>query len=195
MSPGEAPAPRFRGGGRLLRISLGLAAAGAILLLVGLFVAPRRVAFAYLTAYAYVVSIAVSGLLFLMICHAMGAVWPTVVRRLVEAMVKTLPLLGALFIPILVGLPALYPWTRPGAAPDERARRLLEHRLPYLNVPFFAIRTAIYFALWIGVGTLLCRWSERRDHDPSRPVSGKLKSLSAGALPLVGLAMAFASFD
>ncbi len=83
--------------------SSGAAAVAAVLgvaaLVVGAFVDPRRLFSAYLAAYCYVVSIALGALIFLMICHAMGAGWPTLLRRLTEAMVGTLPLLGAALRP------------------------------------------------------------------------------------------------
>src|SRR4051812_45466622 len=63
--------PVFGGGSRVIKASLGAAAAGVVLMIIGVFVNPARLAFAYLTAYVYLVSIAVSALLFLMTCHAM----------------------------------------------------------------------------------------------------------------------------
>jgi len=181
--------PVLRGGRGVIKASLGAAAAGVILLLIGIFVDPARLAFAYLTAYVYLVSIAVSALLFLMICHAMRASWPVVVRRLTEAIVKTMPLLLLLFIPLLFGLRTLYPWLRP----HDMER--LAHKAAYLNRGYFVARTALYFVIWIVVGHLLCRWSEASDREPALPVAHRLYAFSGGAIPLVGLALTFASFD
>lgn len=195
MSPNPDGAVAFRGGAGVIKASLSLAALGVVLLVIGLFADPARLWFAYLTAYAYVASIAVGALLFLMICHAMRARWPVALRRLTEGVVETLPLLAVLFIPLLFGLKTLYPWLRPEEVTDPVARQLLEHKRPYLNLDFFLIRTGIYFAIWIIVGHLLCRWSERKDRDIDLPVDDKLYALSSGALPLVALATAFAAFD
>ena len=30
----------------------------------------------------------------------------------------------------------------------SRTMQILQHKAPYLNVPFFFLRTAIYFAIW-----------------------------------------------
>jgi hypothetical protein len=185
----------FTGGKRVLNASLGLAAVGVALLVIGLFVDRTRLFFAYLTAYAYVVSIVVGALLFLMICHAMRAGWPVAIRRLTEGIVSTLPLLAVLFIPLVFGLHVLYPWIDPASVTDPHARHLIEHKQPYLNVPFFLIRTGVYFVIWTAVGLLLCRWSAARDRDPERLVDRKLYGLSAGALPPVAIAVTFASFD
>jgi hypothetical protein len=194
MNQRDTTAPVLRGGSGVIKVSLGAAAAGVILLLIGIFVDPARLAFAYLTAYVYLVSIAVSALLFLMICHAMRASWPVVVRRLNEAIVKTIPLLLLLFIPLLFGLRTLYPWLRPETEASPHALEQLAHKAPYLNLGFFLARTALYFVIWIVVGHLLCRWSEAKDRE-ALLVNHRLYALSGGAIPLVGLALTFASFD
>lgn len=195
MNHGELRIPIFRGGKRAITVSLALALLGVILLVIGIFVDPARTAFAYLAVYVYLVSIAVGALLFLMICHAMRAGWPVAVRRLVEAIVKTQPLLLVLFIPILFGLRALYPWIHPETEIDPHDHALLIHKAPYLNLGFFLARTALYFVIWIVVGHLLCRWSEAKDRDPAIAVNHRLYALGGGAIPVVGLAMTFASFD
>ncbi len=78
----------------------------------------------------------------------------------------TLLPLAVLFLPIALGLPRLYPWARPGFA-DDAATRMKAH---YLNASFFLIRTALYFAIWIGFAFLLRRLSvdqdRRNDHGP-----------------------------
>ena len=195
MSPRTEDALIFRGGAGVIKASLGLAAFGVALLVVGWFVDPARAVFAYLAAYAYAVSIAAGALIFLMICNAMRARWPVVLRRITEGMAMTLPLLAVLFLPLLFGLSALYPWLRPETVTDPHARELLDHKRPYLNEGFFLVRTGIYFAIWISVEELVCRWSARRDRDPHLPVGHKLYAFSSGALPLVALALVFAAFD
>ena len=43
---------------------------------------------------------------------------------------------------------------------------LLTHKAPYLNVPWFLIRAAIYFAVWLLVSDRLRRWSLKQDEAP-----------------------------
>jgi hypothetical protein len=185
----------YRGGDRLVRWSVALAALGALGLAVGALVDRRQLFYAYLTAYAFAVSIAGGALIFLMIGHAMNAGWPVVVRRLTETIVASLPLLALLFVPLLFGLHSLYPWARPDTLGDEATRRLVLARRPYLGVPLFLIRTAIYLAVWAVIGTLLRRWSQARDASPGLAVNARMRALSAGALPAVGVTFSFASFD
>jgi len=195
--PGSAPVTAgqvFDGAKRAIKIALVAAALGAALLVVG--IAIDRTAFfgAYLTAYAFVVSTAGGALILLMSFHAMRASWPTAVRRLLEGVVGVFPALALLFLPLCFGLSRLYPWLHPERfAPDER--RLVMHKLPYLNVPFFLVRAAVFLAVWAGIAWLLRRWSFQKDADQRAPVEDKLYRLSAGALPAVALTFSFAAFD
>ncbi len=185
----------FHGGARLFRVSLVLAALGVLGLLIGAFVDPRQLFLAYLTAYAYAVSVAGGALIFLMIGHAMGAGWPVLVRRLTETIVASWPLLAVLFIPILAGIDLLYPWARPEALSDEATRELIHAKHSYLNVPFFVVRSVVYLAVLTAVSVLLRRWSLERDANPRADVEGRLRALSAGGLPAVAVTFSFASFD
>lgn len=185
----------LRDGGRILRGAGALGLLGVIALVVEAIVAPGRFFFAYLTAYGYVVSLALGALIFLMICHAMRAGWPTLLRRLVEAMVATLPVLAVLFVPLLFGLRRLYPWLRPGTIADERARELVSRKLAYLSLPGFLVRTALYFVIWLLVGAALRRWSERSDRDPSFLARPRMYAFSGALLPVVALSVSFASCD
>ena len=48
---------------------------------------------------------------------------------------------------------------------------MLQHKSLYLNLPAFAARTAVYFAIWLVLAYLLSRGSHRRDKadDPRWP--------------------------
>jgi hypothetical protein len=175
--------------------SLAVTGIGAALIVVGLLVDAKRTLHAYLAAYAFVLSLALGALLFLATIHAMNAGWPVALRRLVEVMVSVFPLLAILLVPVLVGMKELYPWLTPESFSDTHTRELVEHRLAYLNTPFFIVRAAIYFACWIAVALLLRAWSLRQDVDPSPELKLHMKRLSAGALPALGITLTFASFD
>ena len=188
-------AVEFRGGRRILEVAAAATLLGLVALIIGAVIDPRQCLFAYLTAYEYVLSIALGALIFLMICHAMHAGWPTLLRRLTEAMVATLPLLAVLFLPIVAGLGALYPWMRPEAITDERVRRLIAFKAPYLNAAWFVGRAAFFFAVWILVGFLLRRWSRTVDRGAGLVAGDRMYALSGALLPLIALTTSFASFD
>jgi hypothetical protein len=69
-----------------------------------------------------------------------------------------------------------------------------------MNLPGFAIRGALYFAVWIAAAELLRRWSRARDRGEQAEgepevALGRERALSSALLPLVGLAITFAAFD
>jgi hypothetical protein len=185
---------RFEGGRTILVRSLAVAAAGLLLTLVGGLVSGVRALQAYHVAFVYWAGIALAALIINMTFQAGKARWYVVTRRVLE----TIPLSGALFlvlfVPVALGLSRLFPWVDPSHL-DEELRRVVELRRPYLNVPFFLIRSALYFAIWIVVAYLLHAWSVRQDEEGGIALTLKQRRLGAGALPFVGLAITFAAFD
>jgi hypothetical protein len=124
--------------------------------------------------------------------HLVGGQWALVSRRIMEAAFRTLPLMVVLFVPVLIGMRTLYPWSRPGAAPGDE---LLQRKAPYLNVPFFLGRTVLYFACWLVMAHYLSKWSNERDETGDPALSRKLAALSSAALIVYVLTGTFASID
>ncbi len=187
-------ATRFEGGQTTIRRALVLAAAGlGLTLLGGLFDASRALQ-AYHVAFTYWAGIAVGALLINMAFQAGKARWHVVLRRVLESIPLAAPLLLVLAIPVLLGMARLFPWVNTAGLDDE-LRHLAEHRRGYLNVPFFVVRTLVYFAVWIVVGHLLHGWSVRQDTEGGVELTAKQRRLGAGALPFVAIAMTFAAFD
>jgi len=115
-----------------------------------------------------------------------------VIRRILGAATRTLPLLTVLFVPIALGMRYLYSWTDAAlVARDE----ILQWKQPYLNVPFFLIRAAIYFAVWNGIVFLLNKWSLEQDVTGDPLMARRMQKLAAGGLLGYGLTITFASFD
>ncbi|MBK9258978.1 MAG: hypothetical protein IPM54_04005 [Polyangiaceae bacterium] len=185
----------FYGGGRVIAGGLVAFVLGGAALVFGALTRPQYVYHAYLSAFAWILSTALGALIFLMIVHAMDAKWPVAIRRVVESIVGILPLTIVLFIPIAIGVERIFPWTHPEAAHDAHMHELLEHQRPYLNTPSFFVRAALYFALWIGAGMLLRKWSLRQDMAPNIEQKTRSRILSVVALFPVSLALTFASFD
>ena len=64
-----------------------------------------------------------------------------------------------------------------------------------MNLPFFLFRAVLYFGIWIGVATLMRRWSLAQDAGGGVETKQKMRKLGAGGLPFVALAITFAAFD
>lgn len=184
-------------GTTVILIAAILAVTGFMACAAGLLVAPTETFFAYLTAFVYVATIALGALIFLQIAYVTNARWPTVVRRLIEAVAGLFPLLAVLFIPLAFGLEHLYPWATPQPTAPDHVQHVLEHKEPYLDATFFIVRAALYFAVWIVTAELLRHWSLSGDRDAGRISAGhgRERAVAAVMLPLVALALTFASFD
>ncbi len=149
---------------------------------VGIAVGARQSFFrAYLLAFTFWTGIAGGGLALRLLHGLAGGAWGDRIRRPLDAALATLPLTAALFLPLAFGLADLYPWARGGDA----AHGLPEHRHVYLNAPFFLARTAVYFAVWIGIATVITH--KRR--------AAAAKRWSGPGLVLYGLTTTFASID
>ena len=118
--------------------AVALAAAG-----LGWALAPARFPHAWLSAFV-AFSLWPLGSLALLYAHALtGGRWGEALRPGLLAGATLTPFLALLVIPVLLTLPALYPWARPDAAP-------LHNRF-WLNLPFFFVRGAVSLALWSGL--------------------------------------------
>lgn len=157
------------------------------------FVAQReQFYFSYLVSFVFFVSLALGALFFVMLQYLTTASWSVVVRRLAETVAANFWLLAALMIPVVMGLPSLYHWTHPGIVAASHA---LQKKQAYLNVPFFIIRSAGYFALWTLLGRRIYRHSTEQDQTGDTGHARAATKWSAGGLPLLVLSTTFAAFD
>src|SRR5688572_22228705 len=118
-------------------------ALGLVVCAIGFIVARDHFFRAYLIAYLFWLRIALGSMALMMVHHQSGGAWGMVIRRIFEASSRTLPLLAALFLPIVLGMHQLYPWSHADHVAHDAA---LQHKALYLNTPFFLIRAVIYFA-------------------------------------------------
>jgi hypothetical protein len=172
--------------------AFGIGGAALLVCLVGAVISRQEFFRAYLVGYLYWTGIALGCLALLMLYHLVSGRWGFVVQRPLEAAARTLPAMALLFVPLLFGLPDLYVWARPDAV---AADHLLQHKQPYLNTPFFVLRAALYFAVWIGLALLLSRWSAVQDRTGDPRLTSYIKRLSGPGLGLYGLTVTFAAVD
>src|ERR1700686_949492 len=137
---------------------------GASASIVGAFLAPDGFFSAYLSGYMFWVGLSLGCMAILMLHHLVGGAWGTVIRRILESGMMTLPLMFVLFIPILLHLPRLYFWARPDVLNDPRTDpKILQIAHSYLNFDGILIRYILYFVIWIGMAYFLNRWSTEQD--------------------------------
>lgn len=166
--------------------------AGLILTAIGLFISPSQFFRSYLWAFLFWFGIALGCLPLLMLYHLVGGAWGFTIRRIIESGTRTLPVLAVMFIPILFGIPRLYEWSQPDKVAQIRALQL---KHAYLNIPFWIIRTLIYFAVWLFYVYRLNRMSARQDETGDTALPRRFQRFSGPGLVVYGLTITFASFD
>ena len=134
--------------------------AGAIALA---FIQPQEFFRAYLLGFMCWLGLALGSMAILMIRHLTGGGWGTVIRRILGAAMRTLPLLAVLFIPLFFGIHRIYIWAQPlSNIPDLHFREHLEKLTrTYLSIGFFIGRAVFYFAIWNLLSFLLSKWSKQ----------------------------------
>lgn len=161
--------------------------AGAIatlLSLLGLFLDQPQFFHSYLFAWLFWSGLSFGTLVIVMLQNLTGGKWGAGVRSLSIAGFMTLPLMALLFLPIILGVHSIYPWSL--STFTETAG--YHHKHQWFTLPFFIGRSVFYFA----VLTLFAVLLRRR----MRAANGRsLIALSAGGLIVYVLCMNFASVD
>ena len=128
--------------------SLAIGVIAAIASVAGAFLAPDSFYSAYLTGFMFWLGLSLGCMAILMLYHLVGGAWGTVIRRILESGMMTLPLMFVLFIPILLNLPKLYFWARPDVLADPKTDpKILEIAHSYLNFNGILLRYILYFAI------------------------------------------------
>ncbi|CAN5490326.1 hypothetical protein BH24DEI1_BH24DEI1_08400 [soil metagenome] len=165
---------------------------GMLLALIGALFGLTPFLQSYLYAYFFWIGIALGSLAWLMIHHTVWGKWGFIARRILEAAAMVIPLMALLFLPILFGMPYLFPWANPVIAAGDA---LIQAKAAYLNVPFFAVRAVLYFVIWILLAFLLYHWSTRLDETGDMKYHRYAKVLAPPGIIFYFLAMTFAAFD
>ena len=154
------------------------AIAGGIVTIVGAAIDPHAFFPAWLAAFSYWLSLPLGALALLLIRNLTGGEWHAVARAPLAAAAALMPLFIFAFLPILIGLHDLYPWTQrqPGQLPNHW----------YLNLDSFGIRAALYFLVW----NFFAFWQLRRAADAPRS-----QLLSAFGVILLAISVTWAAID
>jgi hypothetical protein len=164
------------------------ALAGMVLLgcLLAGFASARERLLSYLFCFLFFTGISIGSLALIMVHVLSGGAWGELLRQPLLAAARTLPLQALLAIPILVGLPDLYPWANPDATAHDP---MLRDQSWYLAPTFFVVRTIIYFVVWIALLWMI----GASTRDPGR--TRALPRIAAGGLIVYALSSLFAATD
>jgi hypothetical protein len=148
----------------------------------------------YLMAYLFWVGLSLGALALMLVQHLAGGSWGALISRPLEAAVSLLPLMGLLFIPLMFGARELFVWTDAAYLAEHAT---VANKTQYLNLPFFIVRTIIYFLLWSSAALLYRRLSARQDDDGSGAgrIGYRMKSMSGAWFIVYVMTMTFAGID
>ncbi|HKE56983.1 MAG TPA: hypothetical protein VKB46_09785 [Pyrinomonadaceae bacterium] len=166
-----------------------------VILLIGAFLNTNEFFQAYIYAFTFWIGLSIGSLALLMLQHLTGGGWGFVIRRVLEAATRVLPLMAILFIPILLGAHRLYPWTNLEQIANPATRELVQLKTAYLNLPFFVVRAVIYFAVWLLLVYFLNRWSLLQDRTADRRYAKNMRVLSGPGMVLLIFSVTFAAID
>jgi hypothetical protein len=174
------------------RRSLLVGALFALVSLAGLASDPAQFFRSYLVAFADVLGVALGSLAILMLHHMSGGAWGLVIRRILEASSRTIPLVALFAVPLFLGLRHLYPWADPSrVAGDE----ILRHRAVYMNPTGVAIRLAVSLLLWTLFAQALSRMSKKQDEAPDPGLERKMQLVAAPGLAVYCLLVTVVAID
>jgi len=182
--PADLGTPAFVDGWRTRAIVVGVlfAVLGGILAAVSATVEHdgiNHLLRSYLMGFMICWGLAVGGMALLMVQYLSGGKWGLLIRRPLEAMSRTLPVILLAFLPIGFLFKKLYLWAsvtdvaaalKQGLINKEQAHAISWKR-PMLSVPHVWIQVLVCFAIWLGFMWLLNKWSLQRDADPEQRFS------------------------
>ncbi|HZR29947.1 MAG TPA: hypothetical protein VFA71_14310 [Terriglobales bacterium] len=151
----------------------------------------------YLVGYMLGLGLSLGSLGLLMMQYLTKGNWGFLIRRQLEAGSRVLPLMAVLFLPIVLGINGLYPWSEAGR------KMLTEEDLhqfkmqAYLTPKFFVIRAIIYFAVWIALAYFLNKWGKEQDREdvPDLPRSRRYQTLCGPGLVVFCITVTLAVID
>ncbi|MDR3689623.1 MAG: hypothetical protein P4L46_09620 [Fimbriimonas sp.] len=184
--------------GRLAPAMSVIGAIGLIVMLVMMFTgdeASRRQAIgSYLFGFVFWIGITLGFFGLTLLHHTVRGRWSVSILRILEAGGGWVSIVTmfALFIPVLANLKVIYEW----ADPDKvAASEILQHKAPYLNVPFFAVRFVIYLLLWAGLAYFMRRSTMRQEQSQDFKLEAGRSSWGAAGMVMFFVTCTFAFTD
>lgn len=179
--------------GRFRSIALGIGGIGLILWFVGFYFSTEQALRSWLLGFIFWGGMTFGAIGVIMLQYLTGGAWGVVVRRVVEAASRTLPMVIILFLPLtLIG--SYHYWTTWSA--DDYA---IVHRGWFMTWESWVLRSAIYFFLFYVMMHLLNRWSaaqdKAKDHEEAAAYLGAATKFSGPAIVFYALVVTFATVD
>lgn len=170
----------------------GLLALGALLIIISFFVDRTRSSFNILVSFMFLLSIGLGSLFLVALEYVAGAVWSTPIRRVSEFLSTILFIIPLLAVPLYFSMHEVFHWSHTEIVRNDPA---LVSKSPYLNVPFFIVRTLVCFAIWLLFYLLIVRNSEKQDQLKDQTITTRNIRSSAVFMPVFAITITLAAVD
>lgn len=181
---------------RLRTLALGVGGIGLIVWAIGLYFSPEQALRSWLLGFIFWGGIGIGSLGVLMLQYLTGGAWGVVIRRIVEAGSRTLPIIVILFVPLAIGvyLHAVYNFTH--LPPDDY---VMKWRGWYMTPWGWILRSAVYFALFYMMVSLLNGWGAQQDktdnYEDAEKFLGRATAFCGPMMVIYALVVTFAVVD
>ncbi len=173
-------------------VTLGIVVVGIITISLGLLINPGRTWVNFLLSNYYFISIIVGETFFLVIQYVTQSGWSALFIRIPHAMGMYMPVAAIIILFLIFGMHSIYHWSILGIAEHHPE---IEHKFPYLNIPFFFIRLVIFFALWILMTWLLRKTSLKEDQESNLKYFYKSEHYSRIYIFILAVTFSLLTFD
>ncbi len=191
-NPFVIPAPLRANISRCQSISLVIGVIFTLLTLVEFFINPTQFFRSWMIGFLFTFALGIGSLACLMLQYLSGGAWGMVIRRQLEAGVRTIPLVTLFFIPILFGIHNLYEWADPKLIHSDP---VIRDKSAYLNPQWWIIRTAIVFVIWNIYAVVLNRLSAEEEKTGSEFASKRLMGWSGIGIVIYVFSLTTAGTD
>lgn len=165
---------------------------GAVLTILSFALNPKHASFGLIMTLTFVATVGIGGLFWVGVEYVSSAVWSTALRRPFEFIAGVIPFLVILALPLLFRMRAVFEWTHASYFKDDPAMLV---KAPYLNIPFFIIRTIFVFIIWWLFYHIIIRNSNLQDTSKDQQLTRKNIKISAGFLVVFALTLTIFSVD
>lgn len=181
---------------RLRTLALGIGGLALIVWAVGAYFNTEQALRSWLLGFIFWGGIGLGCLGVLMLQYLTGGAWGVVIRRILEAGTRTLPIIILMFVPLAIGVYThkFFEWTI--LPPTEH---IMAHRGVFMTPWFWIVRSVVYFFMFSVMVLLLNKWSVEQDQtttvEESRLVLEKASRFSGPSLVIYAIVVTFAVVD
>jgi hypothetical protein len=182
--------------GRFRTLALGIGGISLIIWAVGAYFNTEQALRSWLLGFIFWGGIGLGCLGVLMLQYLTGGAWGVVIRRILEAGTRTLPVIALMFIPLAIGVytRTFYEWTH--LPPTDH---VMVQRGIYMAPWFWIVRSVIYFLIFGVMIYLLNGWSWKQESttsvEDSRLVLEKASRFSGPSMVIYCIIVTLATVD